>query len=93
MRMTYCEGDKVSLAEVTKITLSGKNLVCQLKALDATGKPELVIRPFPDEDTCEEFFRQVICSTPSDGIISLENTNLDTRLGAIFDELDTLYED
>lgn len=93
MRITYCEGDKLSLAVVNKITCSGSTLICQLAALDPSGKPELVIRPFPNEEICEDFFRQVICTTPEDGIINLENTTIDTRLGEIFDELDSLYED
>jgi hypothetical protein len=52
-----------------------------------------VVRPFPDAETCEEFFMQVVCGTPEDGILYLEDTNFDTRLGAMFDEFDSLYED
>jgi hypothetical protein len=93
MRITYLEGTSLSLAEVTKITQSGKLMICQLAATDAAGKPQTVVRPFPDEDTCEQFFREVVCTTPQDGIVYLENTNFDTRLGAMFDEFDSLYED
>ncbi len=93
MRITYCEGSSVCLAEVTKITLAGKLLICQLKSVSDSGKPEIVARPFPDEDTCEAFFRQVICGAPQDAIINLENTNFGTRLGAMLEELDALYED
>ncbi len=93
MRITYREGSKLCLAEVTKITVSGAVLTCQLAAADETGKPEVVVRPFPDEESCEEFFRQVICGGSRDAVINLENTNFNTRLGAMFDELDALYED
>ena len=93
MRILYYEGKDLSLAEVNKITCSRAMLICQLKSLDSEGKPELVIRPLPDEETCEKFFREVICTAGSDDVINLENTHFDTRLGAMFDELDSLYED
>ncbi len=93
MRITYREGSHVCLAEVTKITLSGNLLICQLMAPDEDGKPEIVARPFPDEDTCEAFFREVVCGSAPDAIINLENTNFDPRPGTMFQELDALYED
>lgn len=93
MRISYYEGKNLSLAEVNKITCSGALLICQLKSPDSEGRPEVVIRPLPNEEVCEQFFREVICTSGSDAVINLENTNFDTRLGAMFDELDALYED
>jgi hypothetical protein len=93
MRIRYYEGKDLSLAQVTKITQSGSVLICQLAAVDETGVPQRVVRPFPDAETCEDFFMQVVCNTPEDGILYLEDTNFQPKLGAMFDELDALYED
>ena len=93
MRITYLEGRSVTLAEVSKITLQGSLMICQLTSPGENGKPELVARPFPNEEICEQFFREVVCTTPADGIINLENTNFDPRLGAMFAEFDALFDD
>ena len=93
MRICYYEGKNLSIAEVNKITCSGSLLICQLKSLDSEGRPEVVARPLPSEEICEKFYREVICTSSDDTIINLENTNFDTRLGEMFAELDSLYED
>lgn len=93
MRISYLEGPNLSLAEVNKITCSGSLLICQLKSLDQEGKPEVVIRPLPSEELCQQFYQEVICGGKADDIIHLENTNFDTRLGDMFNEFDALFED
>ncbi len=93
MRILYRDGQNLSLAQVTKVTCSGPLLICQLAALTPEGQPEMVIRPLPSPELCEEFFREVVCTTPADGVISLEHTNFNSRLGAMFNEFDALFDD
>ncbi len=93
MRILYRDGMDLVLAEATKIACSGPMLVCTLAATTPQGQPELVIRPLPSPELCETFFREVVLTTPADGIVHLENTNFDTRLGSMFSEFDALFED
>ncbi len=93
MRIRYLEGKDMSLAEVSKITCSGSMLICQLTARNSEGKPEIVVRPLPSQELCEQFYREVICCAGPDDIINLENTNFDTRLGEMLDEYDSLFGD
>lgn len=89
MKVMYREGQKLVLAEANKIEIDGPLIRV---ALLTSGEPEYVVRPFPNAEVCEKFFREVIAQ-PGDHIINLENTAFDLRLSALFDELDALYED
>jgi hypothetical protein len=89
MKLLYRDGQKLVLAEVDKFELNGAMITAHLHT---SGEPEVVIRPFPDPEIAEDFFREIIAQ-PGDHIVNLENTAFSPRLGEMFDELDALYED
>ena len=85
MRVVYREGEALFLAEADELAIQGNALMVWLR----NGK--VLQRNFPSEEVLTQFFHDVILPA-GDNPIHLENTNIDTRLGQLLDDWDSLYE-
>ena len=85
MRVIYREGEALFLAEADSLAIQGSAIMVWLRG----GK--VIQRNFPSEETLTQFFHEVILPA-GDSPIHLENTNIDTRLGQLLDDWDSMYD-
>ena len=85
MRVVYREGEALFLAEANSLAIQGSSLMVWLRG----GK--VIQRNFPCAETLNQFCQTVILPA-GDNPIHLENTNVDTRLGQLLDDWDSMYE-
>lgn len=85
MRVVYREGEALCLAEADSLAIQGTSITVRLR----DGR--VLQRNFPTEEILNQFFHEVILPA-GDTPIHLENTNIDTRLGALLDDWDSMYE-